>query len=241
MSLCLYILTRLGGWRGSYQFDFSGSPRVMELGCGPASLWEHNLARLPVGVAFTLSDLSIGMVQRARGKLTQHTKQFRFLVVDAQQIPFPAESFDIVSANHMLYHIPDRTLALAEIARILRPGGVLYAATNGDSHLAELYQLVDDFDLGLEYQGPTTLGFSLENGAVQLEKRFSAVEQRRYEDALEITEARSLVDYVLSMISLEKPVGAAQAQELEAYFQNKIDADGAIHISKSPGTFIAKK
>ncbi|MBN2502589.1 MAG: methyltransferase domain-containing protein [Anaerolineales bacterium] len=223
------------------QFNFPVEAQVLELSCGPASLWVENVDRLPSGVAFTLSDLSAGMVARARDRLMQTARQFCFLVVDAQSIPFPDGHFDIVSANHMLYHVPDRARALAEIARVLRPDGVLYAATNGDTHLAELHELVNAFDPGLDYRGPVSLGFSLENGTAQLEKWFSKVEMRRYEDALEVTEARPLVDYVLSMNSLEKPVSAAQAQEMEAFFQARIDADGAIHISKAPGTFIAVK
>ncbi len=223
------------------QFDFPPEAQVLELGCGPASLWVENVDRLPTGITFTLSDLSAGMVARARDRLMQSARQFRFLVVDAQSIPFPDGYFDIVSANHMLYHVPDRGRALAEIARVLRPGGVLHAATNGDAHLVELHELVDDFDPSLRFGSTFRLDFSLENGAAQLERYFSKVELRRHPDALEVTAARPLVDYVLSMISLEKPVGAAQMQELETFFQAKIDADGAIHISKAPGTFVAKK
>jgi ubiquinone/menaquinone biosynthesis C-methylase UbiE len=221
------------------QFDFTGRPRLLELGCGPASLWVENVDRLPIRVTFTLSDLSAGMVARARDRLMQTARQFRFLVVDAQSIPFPDGHFDIISANHMLYHVPDRERALAEIVRVLKPGGRLYAATNGDSHLVEMHELVNAFDPCLGFGEPVKLGFSLENGTAQLEKWFSKVEIRRYEDALEVTEARPLVDYVLSMNSLEKPVSVAQAQEMETFFQARIDADGAIHISKAPGTFIA--
>jgi ubiquinone/menaquinone biosynthesis C-methylase UbiE len=222
------------------QFDFSGRSRVLELGCGPASLWVHNRERLPAGTTFTLTDLSMGMVERARERLAQ-SAQCHFSVVDAQRIPFPTHSFDVVSANHMLYHVPDRARALAEIARVLEPGGVLYAATNGDVHLAELYELMDNFDPSLGFGSRVRLGFSLENGRAQLEKYFSVVEMRRQADALEVTEARPLVEYVLSMNSLEKPLSEEQARALEAYFQEKIDADGAIHIRKDPGTFVAVK
>jgi ubiquinone/menaquinone biosynthesis C-methylase UbiE len=42
------------------------------------------------------------------------------LVVDVEQIPYPTDSFDVVIANHMLYHVPDRNRAFAEIARVSR-------------------------------------------------------------------------------------------------------------------------
>ena len=43
--------------------------------------------------------------------------------------------FDVVVADHMLYHVPDPRRAAAEFARVPRPGGVLLAATNGPQHL----------------------------------------------------------------------------------------------------------
>jgi ubiquinone/menaquinone biosynthesis C-methylase UbiE len=223
------------------QFDFPDNLNFLELGCGPGDLWVHCLECLPIRSQFVLTDLSIGMVSRARSRLVQCSRRFCFAVVDAQRIPFPAKSFDIVSANHMLYHVPDRGRALAEIVRVLKPGGRLYAATNGDSHLVEMHELVNAFDPSLGFGEPVKLGFSLENGTAQLEKWFSKVEVRRYEDTLEVTEARPLVEYVLSMSSLEGPLNEGQPGALETFFQARIDADGVIHISKAPGMFIAQK
>ena len=57
-------------------------------------------------------------------------------------------SFNAVVANHMLYHVEDRPQALAEIRRVLKPGGKLFAATNSDSHLAKIRQLLDEFLAG---------------------------------------------------------------------------------------------
>ena len=54
------------------------------------------------------------------------------------RLPFEADTFDAVVANHMLYHVPDRAQALAEMQRVLKPGGQVYLATNGLAHLREL-------------------------------------------------------------------------------------------------------
>ena len=56
-------------------------------------------------------------------------------VFDAQELPFPDDAFDVVVANHMLYHVPEPARAAAEIGRVLRPDGLLLAATNGPDHL----------------------------------------------------------------------------------------------------------
>ena len=59
-------------------------------------------------------------------------------VADAQRLPFGDGSFDVVAAMWMLYHVPDLDAALAEARRVLRPGGLLVAVTNGDEHTGDL-------------------------------------------------------------------------------------------------------
>ena len=59
-------------------------------------------------------------------------------VADAMDLPFEDASFDAVVAMWMLYHVPDLDVALAEVRRVLRPGGLFVAVTNGDAHMAGL-------------------------------------------------------------------------------------------------------
>ena len=53
-------------------------------------------------------------------------------VADAEDLPFADASYDLVAAMWMLYHVPDLDRALAEVRRVLRPGGHLLAVTNGE-------------------------------------------------------------------------------------------------------------
>jgi ubiquinone/menaquinone biosynthesis C-methylase UbiE len=115
--------------------------RVLEIGCGPAHLWTTNLDRVPPGWHITLSDFSSGMLEQAQQNLGSHAAAFQFQIIDAQQIPFKSDVFDAVIANHMLYHVPDRLKALSEMRRVLKPGSIVYLATNGWSHLRRLYNL----------------------------------------------------------------------------------------------------
>jgi SAM-dependent methyltransferase len=87
-----------------------------------------------------------------------------------QQLPFEDASFDAALAAWMLYHVPDVGRAIAELARVLRPGGRLVAVTNASTHLAELRQLVG--------APPAAWPFSAENGEEQLRRAFSRVERR---------------------------------------------------------------
>ena len=63
-------------------------------------------------------------------------------VGDVQQLPFEDESFDCAVAAWMLYHVPDVERGLAELARVLKPGGRLVAVTNRSDHLRELRELL---------------------------------------------------------------------------------------------------
>lgn len=223
------------------QLVLSGGMRILELGCGPGALWQGNTGRLPVQTSLFLTDYSIGMVQAAQRNLLD--PRFSFSVVDAQFIPFPDASFDAVMANHMLYHIPDRDQALVEIRRVLKPGGRLYAATNGMRHMAELDDLVQR--LAPQFTISSVLSsfaasFTLENGIDQLNRHFERVRLSRYPDALHITHASPLVDYVLSM-SANARRGALPG-EIEAFtrrVEEELALNGVIRISKDSGMFIA--
>jgi ubiquinone/menaquinone biosynthesis C-methylase UbiE len=167
------------------QFRLPPESRILELGGGSGQLWLENLDRIPSHWEIAISDFSSGMIRQARQNLAGRARPFSFSTIDAQSIPFMKETFDAVIANHMLYHIPDRPLALAEIQRVLKPGGRLYASTIGRNHMRELGELIGRFDPDLASWGwhPSDT-FLLENGAAQLSQRFRRVELRRYEDSL---------------------------------------------------------
>jgi len=59
-----------------------------------------------------------------------------------QSLPFADESFDTAVAAWMLYHVPDIDRGIAELARVLAPGGRLVAVTNSELHLHELRELI---------------------------------------------------------------------------------------------------
>ena len=125
--------------------------RVLEVGGGPGGLWRENAGRLPAGLQVCFGDFSPGMLRSARERLNG-LRGFGFANLDAQNLPLPAGAFDLVIANHMLYHVPDLPRAVRELARMLRPGGRLCAATNGARHMAEFYALMHTFDA--RYPGP---------------------------------------------------------------------------------------
>jgi len=222
-------------------FDIPLVVRVLELGCGPANLWRKNLHRIPDGWDITLSDMSPGMMEKAQANLTDSVHPFLFLRIDAQDIPFPDTSFDAVIANHMLYHVPNRELALSEIRRTLKLGGRFYATTVGDGHMAELRQWVARFagDKKHPLRGGNSPTFTLENGAEQLSNWFEDVQVFSYEDGLVVTETEPLMAYIRSMSSQSELEEESNA-EISAFVDNEITTRGSIYITKSSGLFSAR-
>ncbi|WP_438444546.1 MerR family transcriptional regulator [Gorillibacterium sp. sgz5001074] len=217
--------------------------RILEVGCGDASLWHRNLDRIPGGWEILLTDRSEGMLEDARERLGDRAGRFRFEQADVQRLPYPDASFDAVLANHMLYHAEDREAAFRELHRVLKPGGKLYAATIGESHLKGLKSLLSGFDSRLVLSDTDlALGFGLDNGARQLAPWFGAIRLLRYEDALRVTEAEPLLAYVTSTSgNVREVLGGARLHEFHRMLEERIRHTGAIGIEKETGLFEAVK
>jgi SAM-dependent methyltransferase len=221
------------------QLDFPSQSRILELGCGTGQLWLDNIDRIPVGWEITLTDFSAGMLQQAQENLSSR-RSIRFQAVDAQSIPFESGSFDGVLANHMLYHVPDKTKALGEIQRVLKTQGQFYASTVGQSHLQEIGALVRRFDPRLDWWGAQPgETFTLENGAALLAGWYTEVTLRRYEDALIVTEPGPLIEYILSgRVTLD----AGQQVEFARFVQQEFARlGGRFPITKDSGIFFSRR
>jgi ubiquinone/menaquinone biosynthesis C-methylase UbiE len=178
------------------------------------------------------------MVHKARQNLGRSQHHFVYRVLDAQELPFPDESFEGIVANHMLYHLPDRERVLREIHRVLRVGGHLYAATNGHSHLLELRELVTRFYPDVDAPD-VAAEFGLENGAAQLLSYFPQVTRHRQQNALVVTETEPLIAYVQSMVC--RNAVPQEVATLTRAVHEQITSQGAIHIQKDSGLFVARK
>jgi SAM-dependent methyltransferase len=99
--------------------------RVLEVGCGPGRL-SIRLARR-YGLDVTGLDLDPAMITRARANAERlgdgAERGPSFLVGDVASMAFADGSFDLVVSTLSMHHWADPTAGLAEIARVLRPGG----------------------------------------------------------------------------------------------------------------------
>ena len=128
----------------------------------------------------------------------------------------------------------DRDKVYAEVYRVL--------AVGGQEGMSEMTELMRDFDAAIEYQvGYAQAGFTLENGEEQLARYFPVVELHRHDGALEVTEAEPLLRYILSGGERWKTIRDEKRDELERFIAGRIERDGAVHIRKHGGLFLARK
>ncbi len=213
--------------------------RILELGCGHANLWRENADRIPAGWKVTLSDLSSGMVDASWRNLVVTGRPFKFEEIDAQSIPYAAETFDAVVANHILYHLPDRPKGLSEIKRILKPGGCLFASTVGEQHLKEMNEWISRISED-RLSVISHLPFLLETGADQLREYFVRVTMERYSDNLEVTEVDPVIAYIRSGFSSEDII-EPKLVKLQQELESELAQNGKIFITKDSGLFKAVK
>lgn len=220
--------------------------RVLELGSGPGYLWKTCPERIPPDWSITLSDLSPGMVLAAWRNLVVTGRAYKYEQIDAQSIPYADATFDIVIANHMLYHVPNRPKALKEIRRVLKPGGQLAASTIGAGHLKELNVWMGQVCKSGNF-APFSAPFSLENGASQLQPFFTDIVTLQYADNLLIAEIDPLVAYIRSTLDpseVSEEKLAALCQTLEAELRSSLaekQTKPGLFVAKDSGLFLAKR
>lgn len=164
---------------------------VLEVGGGPGELAERMQRELGARVSFV--DVSPRMVElaQARGIDAQ--------VGDIQHLPFADGTFDTVVAAWMLYHVPDIDRGLAEVARVLQPGGALVAVTNSVHHLREFRELIALPDNWVET-------FSRENGESFLGRHFAHIDRFDMETVVTVRDRATLVAYRDSLSGETRPV-----------------------------------
>jgi SAM-dependent methyltransferase len=163
-------------------------------------------------------------------------------------LPLPDAGCDVALAMHMLFHVPDLARGVAELRRVLRPGGVLLAATNGADHLRELGDLIDaamTSVAGRPVALPRVSGlrFGLEDGAAALRATFASVERHDARSALVIPTPEPVVSYTASLATAREalPPGAdwaAVLAEVERLTAAEIAARGAFRVTTQAGVFV---
>ena len=221
------------------KINWIGVERVVDVGCGSGIYVEPARGRAAHYIA---TDRSFGMLQQLAYPDLDRVN------VDAQALPLTDDSADVILANHMLYHVPDRDAALQEFVRVLRPGGCLLAATNSAHNMAEFELLtnraLDALGTRVPAEVSLALAFTLENGQELLERYFGDVERHDLPGALVFPAPEPVIAYLAS--SRERweehlPAGYSW-EDVVAVLDQIISADIAAHgefrVNKLTGVFV---
>jgi arsenite methyltransferase len=153
----------------------------VDVGSGPGLLAAEMAAQVgPAGhvIGLDLSDSMLGLSRERRGDLAT-SECLSFLKADAARLPFADRTFDVAVSTQVYEYVPDVPAALAEVYRVLRPGGrVLILDTDWDSIVwaaggqARMQRLLEawagrfaDPDL------PRSLSWQLQGAGFQVERR----------------------------------------------------------------------
>ncbi|MGC1274440.1 MAG: class I SAM-dependent methyltransferase [Planctomycetaceae bacterium] len=111
-----------------HRFRDRGRPlAVLDCGTGTA-LIPIALAAYPVPTTITAIDLSEEMLRLAAANVARAGLESRIMLrrADGKRLPFDDGTFDAVMSNSIVHHLPDPMPALAEMIRVLTPGGLLF-------------------------------------------------------------------------------------------------------------------
>jgi SAM-dependent methyltransferase len=212
-----------------------GDERVLDVGCGPGDML--------VGL-----DFSPGMIAQAIAQATG--LPVHFFVGDAQTLPLPDATFDVVMARHMLYHVPDIDQAVAEATRVLRRGGQFLVTTNSAQTMPEYFQMRRQASLrfpAMLQSDTLTDRFSLENGSAFLEPHFSRVEVHTLRGILRFPTAEPFVEYFASTraMTMRPDHSDAEWQAVVEFVRAETEAvlarRGCFDVTKITGALVGLK
>jgi phosphatidylethanolamine/phosphatidyl-N-methylethanolamine N-methyltransferase len=108
-----------GRLRAIQRMDIQPGERVLEVGIGTGI----NLALYPKHCSVTGIDFSSSMLEKARERAAKGLRNVRLLQMDAADLKFADDSFDIVYAPYLISVVPDPVKVAREMRRVCRPGG----------------------------------------------------------------------------------------------------------------------
>ena len=221
--------------------DWPEGGRVLEVGCGTGLLWVSAAPLLP-HLHLTLTDLSAGMVEAASAAVADlpGVELAGARTCDAQDLPFEDHAFDVVVADHMLYHVPDPRRAAAEFARVLRPDGVLLAATNGPQHLDAVAE-VSRAALGWSSLDFVDKRFGLSTGEEILSTAFGSVSWHLHPSTMICTDPADVLGFIASSPAGQDATPAQRVALEEVVAARFAEEGGQMTITKESGCFVAKR
>jgi SAM-dependent methyltransferase len=196
---------------------------VVDVGCGDGAYVRALRAARPELTVLGL-DLSPGMLAATGPPV---------VLADAARLPLVAGSAGALLAMHMLYHLPEPEIAVAELARVRAAGGLVLIATNAAADKAELIELRSAAIRDVTGTAPASPPdgqalFTLEDGERMARRHFERVRRLDFTGWVTLTEPEPLVRFIESTLPYFRgvPVGPV-LDRVRARTAAAIEAGGA--------------
>jgi ubiquinone/menaquinone biosynthesis C-methylase UbiE len=113
------------------KFDLRGVRKILDVGSGAGQIAKHLLKYADPEAELSCFDLSYEMLRRAKNRIKSDRP--KYVVADLTRLPFPSETFDCVTCGYVLEHVPDPKIGLAELSRVMIPGGRMLLLATEDT------------------------------------------------------------------------------------------------------------
>jgi SAM-dependent methyltransferase len=222
--------------------------RVVDVGSGPGLLAAEMATQVgPAGrvVGLDLSDSMLALSRQRCGDLATSTC-LRFLKADAARLPFADSSFDVAVSTQVYEYVPDVPAALAEVYRVLRPGGrVVILDTDWDSIVwaagdqARMQRLLAAWaDRFADPHLPRSLSWQLQGAGFQVEHRDVLVlfNPEHDPDTYSVANGQIMADFAVAQ-------GRMLREEAEAWMRDlqRLGSQGRYFFSLNRYLFLATK
>lgn len=227
--------------------QISDGMSVLDVGVGNASLL-MKMNQLFPNARLSGIDISGGLIEAASNAAAQVGVTIDFKVGSAESIPFGNEEFDRVVMMHMLYHVPDILLALAEASRVLSQDGKIIITANSRESRPVLRHLKSR---AAEIMGTSVFidpneRFNLQNGPEMLKDLFESVDVIEFPSTLRLDSSVPYTDYFDSLRDFWDPAPADSVWEevigmVKEYIDLQIAQEGEFTEATGFGIIIGAK
>lgn len=225
--------------------------KILDVGCGAGKQCFSFYQHLEGQADILGTDVSESLLDQAREENKKFNNAVRFELLDFNQ-PFdlPDDTFDLISCCFAIYYAQDIPFTLAEMHRVLKPGGRLFTTGPMPSNKEVFYDIIT---AATGFTIPPMPGSSRYDPQIfpTMQNLFSKAEKHIFENPLTFTNAEPFMVYTRASMSEDRRLWnslfktheefEAVMEKIEAEARKRIARDGKIVMTKVVGGFIATK